>query len=113
VRRDAIHFNLQVVHAARVQKRTILQNAFNSTIIQQQVQAGIIQAQIAFQQVGSRIASVINNVTAGLQATATRILTQVSSFPRCANEQTAKVASIVNQTGILLYKFYLLLFTLL
>ena len=108
VRRDAIHFNLQVVHAASVQKRGFFQDAINATItpIMQQVQGGIQQAQNASQQVGSLIGSVIDGVTGGLQATATRILTQVSSYPRCANQQTANVTSIVNQTGILLYKFY-------
>ena len=72
----------------------------------QQVQGGIQQAQSASQQVASQIGSVIDGVTGGLQTTATSILTQVSSFPSCANAQTAKVASIVNQTGKLLYKFY-------
>jgi len=107
-RRDAIHFNLQVVHAASVQKRYILQNAINSTVsqIQQQVQTGISQAQSITQEVGRQIASVIANVTAGLQATATTILTQVSRYPTCASAQTANVQNIVNQTGMLLYQLY-------
>jgi phage-related protein len=108
VTRDAVRFNLQVVHAASVQKRGILLNFINGTIslIQQQIQAGISQAQSTFQQVQSQITSVIANVTTGLQTTATRIQTQISNFPRCANEQTANVARIVNQTGMLLYQLY-------
>ena len=96
VTKDAIHFNLQVVHVASVQKRTNIQNDINTYLsqIQKQIDAGITQAQRTFQQVGSQIASMINNVTARFQAIATRILTQVSNFPRCANEQTAEVASI-------------------
>jgi hypothetical protein len=31
-RRDAIYFNLQVVHAASVQKRDLLQDAINATL---------------------------------------------------------------------------------
>jgi len=108
VRRDAVRFNLQVVHAASVQKRGFVLNAFNGSLslIQQQIQAGVSQAQSASQRVGNQIASVIANVTTGLQATASRIQTQISNFPRCANEQTANVARIVNQTGMLLYQLY-------
>jgi hypothetical protein len=108
VRRETIRFNLQVVQAVSVQKRNILQNAINATIsqIQQQVQAGIIRAQNIIQALGNQIASVIANVTTGLQATATTILTQVNRYPTCANEQTAKVGSIVSQAGMLLYHLY-------
>jgi butyrate kinase len=107
-RRVALHFNLQVVRAASVQKRGILQNVVNATLsqIQQQVQAGLNQAQSIIQGVGSQIASVIANVTAGLQTTATTILTQVTNFPGCATAQTASVQNLVNQTGMLLYQLY-------
>jgi hypothetical protein len=103
-RRDLIHFNVQFVNAASVQKRGILQDAINATVsqIQQQLQAGIIQAQ----GVGSQIVNVIANVTAGLQTTATTILTQVSNFPLCATAQTTNVANIVSQAGMLLHQMY-------
>jgi short-subunit dehydrogenase involved in D-alanine esterification of teichoic acids len=107
VTKDAIHFNLQVVLAASVQKRTNIQNDINTYLsqIQKQIDAGITQAQKTFRLLNRQTDSMIANVTAGLQAT-TRILTQLSSVPGCANEQTAEVKSIKNQIGILLYKFY-------
>lgn len=107
-RRDATQFNLQVVHAASVQKRNILQNAINATIsqIQQQVQAGVSQAQSIIQGVGNQIASVTANVTAGLQATATAITSQIIRYPTCATAQTANVANIVRQAGTLRHQLY-------
>jgi ABC-type hemin transport system substrate-binding protein len=110
-RRHAFHFNLQVVHAASVQKRGLFGDIINGTIavlnqLQQQIQVAIIQAQSTIQGVGSRISNVTANVTASLQATATTILTQVSRFPACATAQTANVPNIVNQTGMLLYQLY-------
>ena len=104
VRSDAFHFNLQVVHAASVQKRGLLQNLINATIsqIQQQVQAGVI----TIQGVSSQIASVTGNVTAGLQTVATAVTTQVTRYPTCANEQTGEVADIMSQAGMLLYQLY-------
>ena len=108
VRRDAIRFNLQVVHAASVQKRGLLRNAINASIIQiqQYVQAGINQTLNTIQGVGSQIASVVANVTAGLQATATTILTQVTRYPTCATAENANVQNIVSQAGMLLHQLY-------
>jgi short-subunit dehydrogenase involved in D-alanine esterification of teichoic acids len=114
-KRDAVHSNLQVVHAASVQKRNILLNAINETIsqIQQNVQAGISEAQRIIQRVGNQTASVIANVTAGLQTTATTIITQATRYPTCATAQNASVANIVSQAGMLLHQLCYSLVTLL
>ena len=107
VRRNAFHFNLQVVHAARVQKRDWMGDLINKTIeIEHQVDVGLVQAQTMMKGVGRQISSVIANVTAGLQATATTILTQVTNNPTCASAQTANVPNIVRPTGMLLYQLY-------
>jgi hypothetical protein len=114
-RRDAIRFNLQVVHAASVQKRDIGLGIINGiksgnftfiTEIQQQIQASINQAASYIQGVQNQIASAIASTTAGMQTTAATILTQVGNFPGCATAQTANVANMVNQTSMLPYQLF-------
>jgi len=110
-RRYAFHFNLQVVHAASVQKRDLFGDIISGTLaainpLQQQMQAVIGQAQNTIQGLASGISSMIANVTAGLQATATAILTQGTNNSSCSSAPTANVTNIVNQTGMLLYQLY-------
>jgi hypothetical protein len=117
VRRDAIHFNLQVAHAASLQKRDLITDGINFALqsvnqIQQQIQAGIIQAQNMILGLQNQTASLIVSVTADLQATATTILTQVASIPGCTVAQTPVVANIVTQAGMLLHQLYYILVTI-
>jgi chorismate mutase len=107
VRSDAIHFNLQVVRAASVQKRDIIGDILNET------ETLVSQAENDAGDFVKQITNVIANVTADLQARATAMAAVVVSVPTCAFAQTQNVASFVNQTGMLLNQLYQLLVTLL
>ena len=104
VRRDAFRFNLQVAHAASVQKRDLITDIVGN--VTQQVQGGIIQAQSMIQGVLSQFANVTASVAAGIQNTATAIITQVTSVPRCATAMTINVSSVMYQAGMLLHQLY-------
>jgi hypothetical protein len=104
VRRDAIRFNLQVVHGASVQKRDVISDIVGN--VTQQIQGGIIQAQSMIQGMLSQVAGATANVAAGMQSTATAIITQVSSFPVCATAMTVNVSSVMSQAGMLLHQLY-------
>jgi len=111
VRTDAVHFNLQVVHAASVEKRDVITDTFSFFInltqqMQQQILQGINQAQNMMQQVETQINSQIATATAGMVNTTSTIITQALRFPVCANAQTANAANFINQTGMLLYQLY-------
>ena len=102
-----IHFNLQVVRAASVQKRDVVSDTLALVAsITQQVEAGVIQAQNMIQGLESQIASQISSVTGGLQTTAVQIATQVASVPGCATAQTKSAANVVTQAGMLLHRMY-------
>jgi hypothetical protein len=94
-----IGFNLQVVHAASVQRRDWFQDAINATV--QQIQGGVLQAQNMMQGVQNQTASVIAALTAELQARAKAILTQLDSIRGCAATQGPVVANITAQAGML------------
>jgi hypothetical protein len=122
-KRIVIQFHLQVVNAASVQKRDVFQDLINTALvpiaqIQQQIQAGISQAQILIQGIQSQISSVIASVTADLQARAkvvtdqiTTIVGEVAKIPTCAIGQTANVTNIVTQAGMALHQLFKLLAT--
>lgn len=117
-KRAVIYFNLQVVHAASLQKRDILQDIFVQPIVlvQQQIQAAISQAQRVIQEIQNQIASAIASVTVDLQARATAVTNQISTFvsevasiPTCAIGQADAVATIVSQSGKVLHQLLQLL----
>jgi dihydroorotate dehydrogenase len=104
VRRDAIDFNLQVAHAASVQKRDLISDIVGN--VTQQIEGGINQAQNMIQGVMSQVAGVTANVAAGMQNTVTAIITQVTKVPQCATAMTINVSSVMIQAGMLLYQLY-------
>ena len=111
VRRDAIRFNLQVVHAASVQKRDVVSDFINDTVtiveqIEQQLAAGIIQGESIIQGLQTQMSSAIASTLGDLQNTATAIATAVGNDINCASAQTANVENIMIQAGMLLNQLY-------
>jgi hypothetical protein len=109
--RDVIHFNLQVAHAASVQKRGLITDIINTLLapviqIQRNVQAVFNQSQGLIERVFGQIAIVTANVTTDLLATAGRITALTTNFSQCATAETVNVTSLVNQTGMLLHQLY-------
>lgn len=119
-KRAVIYFNLQIVHAASLQKRDLIQDIFVQPIVQlqQQIQVAINQAQSVIQGIQNQIASVIGTVTTDLQARATTVTNQIStlvgeiaSIPSCAIGQADAVATLVSQSGKVLHQLLQLLVT--
>jgi hypothetical protein len=114
-RRDAIHFNLQVVHAASVQKRDLESDIINGIAtanfpfipeVVQQIETGLSQAQNTIQGDVNQVTSLVNNAVGNLQSMVTQILTEVGNAPGCATAQTANVEKMLNQTSMLLYQLF-------
>jgi hypothetical protein len=111
VSKDAVHFTLQVAHAASLQKRDVLGELYNSAtqmviVAKQQIEAAIGQVQRVIADVQNSITTAIGTATAELQSTVNGIIKQITNFPGCATAQTTNVQNLVNQTGMLLHKFY-------
>jgi hypothetical protein len=101
LRRGTGHFNLQVAHAASVQKRDLVQEALNTYVtvitgIQQMFEAVINQLLSMILNLRSQIASEIASVRAKVSA-------QFASIIGCA---TSQAANILNQIGTLLHQLY-------
>ena len=111
VRRDAFRFNLQVVHAASVQKRDVVSAFINETMgiigeIEQQLGADIFQGEGMIQGLEGQMSSVIATALGDLQTMASAIETQVNNDITCATEDTGNVENIMLQAGMLLHQLY-------
>jgi len=107
-----IHFNLQVVRAASVQKRDPISDTIALVVnVNQQLQASISQGLSLIQGLETQIASATANALGSLQTTASQITAQVASVPICANAETTSATNVVTQAGMLLHRMYQLLVT--